>query len=88
MGPVRLRAVPLQSLESKLGSTGESEMAERERRTLMIEEFFKEIGSIYGLFIATTGSLENRCNLSVNAPIRSITITTRYLAMIGSFHRR
>ena len=27
---VRLRAVPLQSVESKLGRTGESELAERE----------------------------------------------------------
>ena len=90
MGPVRLRAVPLQLFESKLGTTGESEMAEREKRTLMTEEFFlKEIASIYGLFIATAGFTENSCSLSVNVPIRSrsIIITTRYLA-IGSFHRR
>ena len=63
-------------------------MAERKRRILMTEEFFfKEIGSIYGLFIATAGSSESSCSFSVNVPIRSIVITTRYLA-IGSFHRR
>ena len=38
--------------------------------------------------MATAGSLENTYNLSVNVPIRSIIITTRYLAIIGSFHRR
>ena len=68
MGPVRLRAVPLQLFESKLGTTGESEMAEREKRTLMTEEFFlKEIASIYGLFIATAGFTENSCSLSVSS---------------------
>ena len=35
MGPIRLRAVPLQSFESKLDRTEESEMAERERKTLI-----------------------------------------------------
>ena len=35
MGPVRLRAVPLQSFESKLGRTEESEMAERETKALI-----------------------------------------------------
>ena len=74
---IGLREVPLQSFESKLGRTGESEMAKRERGTLMTEEFFfKEIGSTYGLFMATAGSLENTYNLSVNVPIRSIIITT------------
>ena len=38
--------------------------------------------------MATAGSLENTYNLSVNVPIRSIIITTWYLAIIGSFHRR
>ena len=62
-------------------------MAETERRTLMTEEFFfKEIGLIYGLFIATAGFTENSCSLSVSVPIRSIIITTWYLA-IGSFQR-
>ena len=65
-------------------------MAERERTTLMTEEFcFLEIGSIYSLFIATSASSENLCSLvSVNVLIRSIIIATRdrYLA-IGSFHR-
>ena len=32
---VRLRAVPLQSLESKLGRTEEREMAERETKALI-----------------------------------------------------
>ena len=51
-------------------------MAERERRTLMTEGlFFKENGSIYGLFIATAGFPENSCSLSLNVPIRSIIIT-------------
>ena len=35
MGPIRLRVVPLQSFEFKLGRTEENEMAERERKTLI-----------------------------------------------------
>ena len=36
---VRLRAVPLQSVESKLGRTGESELAERETGQSLLPSF-------------------------------------------------
>ena len=42
----RLRAVPLQSVESKLGRTGESEMAERETGERRLLPSFRSLRSI------------------------------------------
>ena len=64
----RLRAVPLQSVESKLGRTGESEMAEREtgerlRRGLTVVNKISDSNNIRNIQSSNSKFLDYMCTI-------------------------